>query len=83
MQEQIPESDNPPTLEDIERIARELGVTFTRTQGGEWFDLDRTESPVLEGMYRTTQYGINTAYGALIRLRMTQQAITESRQRRH
>jgi len=75
MQEQRPGSDTPPTLEDIEKLAQELHVTFTNTKGDEWFDLMREEAPVLEGMYRTNQYGIDAAYSALIRLRTTLQAV--------
>jgi len=82
MQEQMPGSDNPPTLEEIEILAQRLGVTFTSTEGDEWFDLDRSEPPILQGMYRTTQHGIEVAYGALKRLELTQQAITESNQRK-
>lgn len=79
MQEQRPGQSTPPTLEEIKQYAQQLGVMFTN-EGGEWFDLTREEAPVLEGMYRTNQYGIDTAFGTLKRLEMAQQAISNHNQ---
>ena len=76
MREQQP-GENLPTLEDIRTFAQQLKVTFTEAQNGEWFDLDRTETPQLMGTYRTTQSGIDNAYSDLRRLELTQQAITK------
>lgn len=53
-----------PTLDDIKRLALEMGVTFTANRDS--FDLDKQE-PRLVGTYRNTQAGINAAWNALVR----------------
>ena len=53
-----------PTLADIQRLARELGVSFTDNR--DTFDLDKQE-PRLAGTYRNTQAGINAAFSTLVR----------------
>ena len=53
-----------PTLADIQRLARELGVRFTENR--DTFDLDKRE-PRLSGTYRNNQAGINAAFSALVR----------------
>ena len=80
MQEQQPGNEKLPTLEEIGVLAHQLGVTFAVAQNGDWFDLDRFETPRLNGTYRTVQAGIDTAYDDLRRLETTQQAISEVNQ---
>jgi hypothetical protein len=53
-----------PTLDDIKRLAVEMGVTFTSHRDS--FDLDKQE-PWLAGTYRNTQAGINAAFNVLVR----------------
>lgn len=55
-----------PTRDDIERLARELGVTFTSHRDS--CDLDKQEPLRLEGTYRNNQAGINAALSSLVRL---------------
>ena len=54
----------PPTIEDIQHLARQFGVRFTFHRDS--FDLDKRE-PRLSGTYRNNQAGINAAYSVLIR----------------
>ena len=53
-----------PTLDDIKRLAREMGVRFTDNRDS--FDLDKRE-PRLTGTYRNNQAGINAAFSTLVR----------------
>jgi hypothetical protein len=53
----------PPTLDDIKRMAREIGVTFTDTRDS--FTLVKQE-PHLNETYRKNRAGINTAHNALV-----------------
>ena len=83
MQEIQRGNEERPTLQEVETLAHQLGVTYTGSNNGQWFDLDRTETPQLTGTYRTVQTGIDNAYGDLRRLQLTLQAITEGNQRNH
>ena len=62
-------SDQPPpstlTLEDVKRLAAQLGVTITLH--GPSFDLDKQEPLALKGTYRKGQAGIDAAYSSLVR----------------
>lgn len=53
-----------PTIEDIQRVAAQMGITFTRNRGS--FDLNR-QVPRLAGTYSHTQAGINAAFNVLVR----------------
>ena len=55
-----------PTLDDIQQLAWQLGVTFTSHRDS--CDLDKQEPLWLEGTYRTNQAGINAALSSLVRL---------------
>jgi len=53
------------TIEHVKALAAQMGVTFT--DNGQSFDLDKQEPLRLEGTYRNTQTGIDSAYGSLVR----------------
>jgi hypothetical protein len=55
-----------PTLDDIKRLARDLGVTFTDNRDS--FDLDKDTAPEVHGTYRNNQAGINASFSVLVRL---------------
>ncbi len=73
--------ENRPTLEEIETLAQQLGVSYTRSQGSACFDLDRNQSPQIHGTYQATQQGVDVAFGDLKRLELTLQTLTEIHQR--
>ena len=65
-----------PTLSDIKSLAEQLGVTFSGSEQQSWFDLDRDESPSLNGTYQNTTLGIAAAYDDLERHQMTMRSVS-------
>lgn len=61
-----------PTLDDIKRLAEELGVTFVTNRDS--FDLDTSDPTTweLHGTYRSNQGGYNAAFSALVHLQENQ-----------
>lgn len=54
------------TLDDIKRLAAQLGVTFTANRDS--FDLDKSAPIEVHGTYRNNQAGINASFSVLVRL---------------
>jgi hypothetical protein len=66
------------TLDDVKRLAGQLGVTFTRNRDS--FDLDKSTPLEVHGTYRTNQAGINAAFTVLVHLQEGERRLLAYRQ---
>lgn len=64
-----------PTVQDIEAMAGDLGVTFRAAD--HTFDLDKAGDPGFVGTFATTRAGIAAAYQALLLHQLLLQKIAE------
>ena len=62
-----------PTLDDIKRLAQQLGVTFTTNRDA--FDLDKSTPLEIHGTYRANQAGINASFSVLVHLQESERRL--------
>lgn len=67
-----------PTLADIQRLAAQLGVTFTVNRDS--FDLAKSAPIAIHGTYRDNQAGCNAAWSVLVHLQKGERCLLASQQ---